>query len=718
MNNIISELNKKNFPFELNESSIKTLISGDSPEALFNHSLLNMFLIKYNLNNDVNKEIPLPWDFNELETLVKSTESKYIYPWYDEDSTSGNSTSKSKNSFSNYELLPNYLNLDKSVIFNKELKLYSNSLGTTVLNTNNPFFISPFGAPNLYSDNSDEILIAKAAVDNNIVFSIPTLTKYSIEEIQHSIEDKLIKKKSFSVFQLYLTDDNQINISIIERVKCSGISVILLTIDAGAAHGGIKMINTSADITFCSKISGILLSDPVFNKKCYELHNCIGTQDKNVIIKIKELLKLNDDIILNYDLNTAFNYARRIQIKGMSLQNDCDDINNEMYTWSIHNIVNITHSKKKLSKYTLDNEKNFKPIPIIIKGILTIGNARSAINADADGIYITNHGGRFLYNSVSPLDVLSEIKKFVKDINKNIGVWYDGGIRNGNDILIAYAKGADFVGIGRPIIYSAVVMGYFGVSAMIKQLLFFLKQQCILCGINNFEDYNSLLSIIKSEDENIYKNKYLKYKTKYVNGKNIKDIEESEYTEYNTETNKISKNNIFEKTIGNKLSIGKLFAKILLACEIKVFFGVPSDLNMSIIDEMLTEPITFIGMRNELNSSYAAEGFARSKFFGPLFVGNMVGSLSAINGFANSISEKNPILMISGSNNSNDEKEKKLSHHTLFQSNKDQSKSYECFVALCTNKNALKLEYLNSQHIYNIINNISDSLNNYNSVYL
>jgi len=172
------------------------------------------------------------------------------------------------------------------------------------------------------------------------------------------------------------------------------------------------------------------------------------------------------------------------------------------------------------------------------------------------------------------------------------------------------------------------------------------------------------------------------------------------------------------KKNNNKLNIGQLFSKILLKNNINLFFGVPSDLNMPLLDAMLKEPVKFIGCRNELNASYMAEGFSRTKRFSICTVGSMVGSLSAANGFANSICEKNPVLMITGGNNSNDELQGKLSHHTLFKSIQDQSKSYQVFNTLCGPENTSKIIDLNTTAIFNTINNISNSLVNFNSTYV
>jgi len=180
----------------------------------------------------------------------------------------------------------------------------------------------------------------------------------------------------------------------------------------------------------------------------------------------------------------------------------------------------------------------------------------------------------------------------------------------------------------------------------------------------------------------------------------------------------IIKRKYSKKNVNKSINLGNLFSKILINNNIDVFFGVPSDLNMPILDAMLKEPVKFIGCRNELNASYMCDGYSRTKPFSILVVGSMVGSLSASNGFANSICEKNPVLMISGGNNSNDELDSKLSHHTLFQSNQDQLKSYEIFSVLCGQDNTFQIISLNRTHIINTINNISRSLIDFNSAYL
>lgn len=97
---------------------------------------------------------------------------------------------------------------------------------------------------------------------------------------------------------------------------------------------------------------------------------------------------------------------------------------------------------------------------LIVKGILHPDDAMQAAEAGADGIIISNHGGRQLDGAIPPLVALPDI---AKRIANQIPVMLDGGIRRGTDIIKALALGAHFVFIGRPFLYAATVAGLDGV---------------------------------------------------------------------------------------------------------------------------------------------------------------------------------------------------------------------------------------------------------------
>ncbi|MDS0858220.1 alpha-hydroxy-acid oxidizing protein [Burkholderia pseudomultivorans] len=104
---------------------------------------------------------------------------------------------------------------------------------------------------------------------------------------------------------------------------------------------------------------------------------------------------------------------------------------------------------------------------LVIKGILHVDDARRAMSVGADGIIVSNHGGRQLDGAVEPLQVLAEI---CDAIGNDLVVMMDSGIRRGGDVLKALALGARFVFLGRPFMYAAAVGGEPGVQHAINLL--------------------------------------------------------------------------------------------------------------------------------------------------------------------------------------------------------------------------------------------------------
>jgi L-lactate dehydrogenase (cytochrome) len=103
---------------------------------------------------------------------------------------------------------------------------------------------------------------------------------------------------------------------------------------------------------------------------------------------------------------------------------------------------------------------------LIVKGILHPEDARLAREHDADGVIVSNHGGRQLDHAVAPLRVLPAIVAAAG----SMPVMIDGGIRRGTDVIKALALGAKFVFVGRPFNYAAAIAGEAGVTHAIKML--------------------------------------------------------------------------------------------------------------------------------------------------------------------------------------------------------------------------------------------------------
>jgi isopentenyl diphosphate isomerase/L-lactate dehydrogenase-like FMN-dependent dehydrogenase len=125
---------------------------------------------------------------------------------------------------------------------------------------------------------------------------------------------------------------------------------------------------------------------------------------------------------------------------------------------------------------------NSTKLPFILKGILSVEEAKIAMEAGVAGIVVSNHGGRVFNGTISSVETLSEIKEVVGD---KMVVIADGGVREGMDILKFLALGADCVLIGRPIIWGSVGGRKEGVKLTLDTLKNQLYQGMILTGANN-----------------------------------------------------------------------------------------------------------------------------------------------------------------------------------------------------------------------------------------
>ena len=119
------------------------------------------------------------------------------------------------------------------------------------------------------------------------------------------------------------------------------------------------------------------------------------------------------------------------------------------------------------------------PLPLLVKGILTAEDAALAVKAGAEGVVVSNHGGRQLDGVAASLDALPEVAAAVGD---RALVLMDGGIRRGSDVVKALALGARAVLVGRAPLWGLAVGGADGVDRVIELLREELQLALALCG--------------------------------------------------------------------------------------------------------------------------------------------------------------------------------------------------------------------------------------------
>lgn len=128
---------------------------------------------------------------------------------------------------------------------------------------------------------------------------------------------------------------------------------------------------------------------------------------------------------------------------------------------------------------------DYAKMPFIVKGIMTVQGAAKAVEAGADAIVVSNHGGRVQGGTPSTCEVLPEIADAVKG---KTTILVDGGIRSGVDIFRALALGADAVLIGRPVVTSIYGAGQEGFNVLMDKIIGELKSTMTMCGASTLKD--------------------------------------------------------------------------------------------------------------------------------------------------------------------------------------------------------------------------------------
>jgi lactate 2-monooxygenase len=129
--------------------------------------------------------------------------------------------------------------------------------------------------------------------------------------------------------------------------------------------------------------------------------------------------------------------------------------------------------------------RELTPLPIVIKGIQHVDDAREAARRGVDGIVVSNHGGRQVDGAIASLDALPPIAAAVGD---ELAILFDSGVRGGADVLKALALGADAACLGRPYIWGLALDGQAGVETVLKMILGEFDLTMALCGLTRVEE--------------------------------------------------------------------------------------------------------------------------------------------------------------------------------------------------------------------------------------
>jgi L-lactate dehydrogenase (cytochrome) len=299
-----------------------------------------------------------------------------------------------------------------------------------------PFGIAPMGISALSAYRGDLVLAAAAAATN-----VPMIMSGSS---LIPLED-VARQGPTEWFQAYLPGDVPRITALIERVARAEFEILVITVDSQVA--GNRENNVRAGFSTPLRPSARLAWDGVTHPRWL-----FGTFLRT--------------LFLHGMPHFENNYATRgPPIMSPNILRDYSDRGH--LNWQHFELI------RRLWKGRL-----------VIKGVLDVEDARIARDAGAEGIIVSNHGGRQLDGAISPLRVLPDIVAACPDIP----VMMDGGVRRGTDILKALALGARFVFVGRPFGYAAAIGGKEGVMHAIRLLSDEVQRDMALLGVTTLAE--------------------------------------------------------------------------------------------------------------------------------------------------------------------------------------------------------------------------------------
>ncbi|WP_068545450.1 alpha-hydroxy acid oxidase [Thalassotalea crassostreae] len=311
----------------------------------------------------------------------------------------------------------------------------SADLTTTILGQKSasPILLSPWGAHKVMHSDGEKGT-AKAAANTGCIYSMSNFATTSMEDVAQ-VSD------SAKFFQLQPARDKGIMKHMLERAKTSGYKALIVTID-NPIHGNRERdVRTGFGIppTFPLRSILSLMAHPKW---------------------VKGYMKSKPDFA---NFQHYFDQGKDQQ-------------------WLFHNLV------CPVTWETLTWIRENWQGPMAIKGILSADNAKQAVAIGAEGVIVSNQGGRNFDAIPSTFSVLPDV---VDAISGQAEIILDGGLRRGTDVVKALAMGATAVSTARPFVYGLSAAGSAGIEFVINMFKAEIERAMIVCGATNINDINA-----------------------------------------------------------------------------------------------------------------------------------------------------------------------------------------------------------------------------------
>ncbi len=296
-----------------------------------------------------------------------------------------------------------------------------------------PFGIAPTGFTRLMHTEG-EIAGARAAAEAGIPFSMSTLATYAIEDLQAAVP------QGRKWFQLYMWRDRDRSMALVKRAADAGFDTMLVTVDVPVAGARLRDVRNGMSIPPALTLRTVLDALP----HPHWWFDLLTTEP----LAFASLDRWSGTV--GEYLNTMFDPSVTF-----------DDLEWMKAQW---------------------------PGKLVVKGIQTLDDARAVVERGADGIVLSNHGGRQLDRAPVPFHLLPLV---ARELGKDTEIVVDTGIMSGADIVAAIALGARCTLIGRAYLYGLMAGGEAGVKRAIEILSAGVSRTMRLLGVTCLEELSA-----------------------------------------------------------------------------------------------------------------------------------------------------------------------------------------------------------------------------------
>lgn len=360
-------------------------------------------------------------DIEDLREIARRRTPRPAFDYVDGAAKQEITARRTREAFESVELLPRILHGIAAPDLSVEIAGTRSAL---------PFGIAPTGFTR-FMHAEGENAGAAAARNAGIPFTLSTMGTRSIEETAAASGD------GQRWFQLYLWKDRERAQDLINRAKDSGYSALLVTVDTPIA--GQRLRDVRNGMTIPPRLSAKTVIDASYRPEWW----------------------------INFLTTDPLAFASLSDSSG-----DLPSLINGMFD-------------PTLSMRDLEWIRSIWDGPLFVKGVLTEEDTRRSMDAGADGLVVSNHGGRQLDRAPVSLLALPHVRR---EAGPDVPIILDSGIRTGEDIVAALALGADFTLIGRAYLYGLMAGGQEGVERAIDLLAEEVRVAMTLMGARTTAD--------------------------------------------------------------------------------------------------------------------------------------------------------------------------------------------------------------------------------------